>query len=108
MAEKLVTVRPKDRNATLDIALDGRSVRASHKEPGEVPADVAERLLESPTWERPSAKEPTIDEVLDDVGDDRDKAAAALAEEQAKGEKARKTLIDKLEAVIAEEAQDAE
>lgn len=107
MAEKLVPVRPKDRNATLDIALDGRSVRASHAEPGEVPPDVAERLLSSPVWERPSAKEPTIDEVLADVGTDRDKAAAALAKEQAKGDKARSTLVSKLEAVIAEEAEPA-
>lgn len=99
---KLVTVRPKDRNATLDIALDGRSVRASHAEPGEVPAEVAERLLASPVWEKAGAKEPTIDDVLADVGNDPDKARFALEEEQAKGDSARKTLVQKLETVIEE------
>jgi hypothetical protein len=82
-------VRPTDRNAVLDIALDGRSLRASHSEPAEVPNDIGERLLASPVWERPSGhSEPTVDEVLSDVGDDREKAAVALAAERAKGESA--------------------
>lgn len=101
-------VRPKDRNATLDIALDGRSVRASHAEPGDIPDDVGKRLLTSPVWEEVGEGERTIAEIVADVGNDRDKAAEALAEEQAKGASARKTLISKLEAVIDEEAENAQ
>jgi hypothetical protein len=97
-------VRPTDRNAMLDIALDGRTVRATHTEPADVPTDVGERLLASPVWERPGGRsEPTVEEVLIDVGDDRDKAAAALAAEQAKGDSARSTLVQRLEALIAKE-----
>jgi hypothetical protein len=97
-------VRPTDRNAVLDIALEGRTVRASHSEPAEVPTDIGERLLASPVWERPSGRsEPTVDEVLAEVGDDKEKAAAALSAEQAKGEPARSTLVQRLEALIAEE-----
>lgn len=43
----------------------------------------------------------TVAKVLESVGDDPDRAAAALAAEQAKGERARKSLIDKLEALVA-------
>lgn len=47
------------------------------------------------------AKEPTVKEILDEVGDDKEKAAAALAAEQeARGDKARKTLVEPLQAVI--------
>lgn len=46
-------------------------------------------------------KEPTVKEILADVGDDPEKAKAALAAEQeARGDKARKTLVDPLQAVI--------
>lgn len=48
-----------------------------------------------------STKEPTVKEILDEVGDDKEKAAAALAAEQeARGDKARKTLVEPLQAVI--------
>jgi hypothetical protein len=43
----------------------------------------------------------TVAKVLESVGDDQERAAAALAVEQAKGDKARKSLIDKLEALVA-------
>lgn len=46
-------------------------------------------------------KEPSVKEILADVGDDKEKAAAALAAEQeARGDKARKTLVEPLQAVI--------
>jgi hypothetical protein len=48
-----------------------------------------------------STKEPTVKEILDEVGDDKEKAAEALAAEQeARGDKARKTLVEPLQAVI--------
>lgn len=47
------------------------------------------------------SKEPTVKEILDGVGDDAAKAQAALDEERARGDKARKTLVEPLEAVIA-------
>jgi hypothetical protein len=43
----------------------------------------------------------TVAKVLESVGDDPARAEAALAAEQAKGDKARKSLIDKLEALVA-------
>lgn len=46
------------------------------------------------------AKAPSVDEILAEVGDDKDKAAAALAAEQGVA-KPRKSLVEKLEAVIA-------
>lgn len=43
--------------------------------------------------------EPTVAQVLLEVGDDPTKAAAALESEQAKGDRARSTLVEKLEAI---------
>lgn len=43
----------------------------------------------------------TVAMVIEAVGDDAERAAAALAAEQAKGERARKSLIDRLEAIVA-------
>jgi hypothetical protein len=43
----------------------------------------------------------TVAKVLESVGDDPERAAAALAAEQAKGDRARKSLIEKLEALVA-------
>ena len=48
----------------------------------------------------------TVAKVLESVGDDPDRATAALAAEQAKGDKARKSLIDKLEAIVASGKED--
>lgn len=48
-----------------------------------------------------SAKEPTVPEILEGVGDDKEKAAAAL--EQEKAGKNRKTLVEPLEAILAKD-----
>lgn len=48
----------------------------------------------------------TVADVLAGVGDDPDLAAQALAAEQTKGERARKSLIDKLEAIVAAGKED--
>lgn len=45
------------------------------------------------------AKEPTIEEILNDVGDDKAKAAEALEAEKAG--KNRSTLVPKLEAIVS-------
>jgi hypothetical protein len=97
-------VRPKDPTVTLEIALDGRSVPASRDKPGEVPDEIGRRMVKSPVWEVVGDADPTVEEILAAVGTDKEKAAAALAAEQAKGDGARKTLVRKLEAVIGEEA----
>lgn len=47
-----------------------------------------------------TAKAPTADAILAEVGDDPEKAAAALDLEQAAGDAARSTLVKKLQAVI--------
>jgi hypothetical protein len=96
-------VRPVDPNAELDIALDGRSVRASREEPAEVPEDVGESLLTSPVWEEVGEGPPTVDEVLASVGDDPAKARAALIQEHNRGSAARKTLIAKLQTIAENE-----
>ena len=73
------------------------------------PKDVA-RLVEegylakatpAPAPDESAGKPATIDEVMTEVGDDPEKARAALEVEQARGDAARSTLIGKLEAVIA-------
>ena len=46
-----------------------------------------------------SGRVPTVKEILDSVGDDQEKAAEALAQEQARGDAARSTLVEKLEAI---------
>lgn len=48
----------------------------------------------------------TVAKVLEGVGEDPARAVAALAAERAKGERARKTLIDQLEAVVASGKED--
>lgn len=45
-------------------------------------------------------KGPSVDDILKDVGDDKEKAAAALEQENARGDAARSTLVKKLQAVI--------
>lgn len=47
------------------------------------------------------SKEPTVKEILAEVGDDKDKAAEALKAEQAKGDKARSSLVEKLQAIVS-------
>lgn len=46
-----------------------------------------------------STKEPTVDEILADVGEDKAKAQAALDEENGR-DKPRKTLVEKLTALV--------
>lgn len=49
------------------------------------------------------AKEPSVKEILAEVGDDKAKAQAALEAEQSKGDDARSTLVDGLQAVLAKD-----
>lgn len=71
-------------------------------EPTEVDTDLADRLLEqTANFVEADMSAATVADVLNAVGDDVARAEAALAAEQAKGDKARKSLIDKLEAIIA-------
>lgn len=79
---------------------------AAHKADAtvELPRHEANRLLADGLAREP--KPPTSDraeDVLATVGDDKVAAAAALEAEQAKGGKARKTLVEKLQAIIEKE-----
>jgi hypothetical protein len=79
-------------------------------------ADPAHRdqLIESGMLKRvpvkaEAAREPTVQEVLDEVGDDAEKAAEALAAEvEARGDKARSTLVKALEEVIDSDDSDSD
>lgn len=65
--------------------------------------DAGEGLLaQTDNWRLVGATVPTMPEVLHSVGTDKEKAAAALATEQARGPDARKTLVDKLDAITKE------
>lgn len=57
----------------------------------------AEEPAEAAAEEQPASDK--IEDILEAVGSDADRAAAALATEQAKGEKARSSLVAKLEAI---------
>lgn len=66
--------------------------------PDEVRSEVAPGTVAA------TGKAPTVEEILTDVGEDKEKAAAALASEQeARGDKARKTLVEPLQAIISKE-----
>lgn len=74
----------------------------------DVPKDVVKLITAEGVWEGGADKEPefeapkppTIPEILKEVGDDKEKAAAALAQEQA-GDKPRPSLVEKLEAIVS-------
>lgn len=75
--------------------------------PGGLAEGEAERLLDGDFVEESKApadddseKGPSVKDVLADVGDDKEKAAAALEAENAKGDKARSSLVTKLEAIV--------
>jgi len=60
-------------------------------------------LVDDPQPEPDSEPGPAdgkVKDILTEVGDDKDKAAAALAAELAKGDDARSTLVEKLQAVL--------
>lgn len=62
-------------------------------------------LVDDPQPEPDSQPEPgpadgKVKDILTEVGDDKDKAAAALEAEQAKGDAARPTLVEALQAVL--------
>lgn len=67
--------------------------------PISVDVETARSLLVTSTWSSADVSDATVEEVLADVGDDPDKAGAALALEHARA-KPRKTLLDALNAII--------
>jgi hypothetical protein len=91
---------PGDDRGDVEIADSGQWARAG--EPIEVETDLAEQLLEQEgNWAEADLGTATIRDVLAEVGDDLGRAQQALALEEAKGSDARKTLIEKLEAIVA-------
>lgn len=91
---------PDDERGDVEISDSGQWARAG--EPIEVETELAERLLaQEANWAEADLGAATIKDVLAEVGDDVSRAQQALALEQAKGADARKTLIEKLDAIIA-------
>lgn len=89
------------------------NVAAGALVPSSVEAEDAKRLLEEgyleevevvdeeSEIEEPAAEPTTIPDILADVDGDPEKAKAYLEAEREKGDDARKSLVEKLEAVIA-------
>ena len=67
----------------------------------EVPDEVGKELVkQTDAWEAVDDGRPGVKQVIDDVGDDPDKARQALAVEQ-ESDKPRKSLVSRLEEIIA-------
>lgn len=91
---------PLDERGDVEISDTGEWARAG--EPIEVDTELAEQLLEQEgNWAEADLGTATIKDVLAEVGDDMGRAQQALALEEAKGPDARKTLIEKLSAIVA-------
>lgn len=69
----------------------------------DVTATLARTLVETGEWTSPDVKPPTVEEIKTEVGDDPEKAAAALAIEQARPSP-RSTLVEHLTGIINQEA----
>lgn len=97
---------PLDERGDVEISDTGEWARAG--EPIEVETELAEQLLQQEgNWAEADMGAGTIKAVLAEVGDDPDRARQALALELAKGDGARRTLVEKLEAIIpADDTED--
>jgi len=71
----------------------------------QVPAEVADRLVDQDVWRTGGGKAPTIAEVLAEVDGDPVKAAEALAVEQA-SDKPRARLVEALTEIVTAPAAD--
>lgn len=80
--------------------------------PDSIDVEDRKRLVREGFLDEVKATEPTdgddsigksdkVADILAEVGDDKDKAKAALETEQAKGDAARPTLVEKLQAILA-------
>lgn len=81
---------------------DGDSIRVDPGETVEVPDDIGKGLLNQ-GWLSPDGPRRTVADVLEWVDEDPERAAAALAEEQAKGDAARSSLVARLESITNKE-----
>ncbi len=70
-----------------------------HHLDGDMLEEVEDEASEPEAPEPEAPKEPTVKEILDEVGDDKEKAQTALDAEKAK-ETPRSSLTDKLEAIL--------
>ena len=66
------------------------------------PKSKSEKAAAEPVVETPTAPSGTVKEILDWVGDDKERASLALKAETSEGGAKRSTLIDKLEEVVSE------
>ena len=71
----------------------------------QVPAEVADRLIDQDVWRAGGGKAPTIDQVLAEVGVDPGRATEALAAEQA-SDKPRARLVEALTEIVTASAAD--
>jgi len=90
-----------------DAGTDGVAVRGYYTEAVfEADEEAVKHLLRKGMVEKfkepkpEPAKEPSVKDILTEVGEDIEAARAALEAEQAKGDKARKSLVEGLEAII--------
>lgn len=66
----------------------------------DVTATLARTLVDTGEWTSPDVKPPTVEEIKTEVGDDPEKAAAALTVEQARPSP-RSTLVEHLTGIIS-------
>ena len=83
-----------------EAAVEGTAAEPAEEAPAAEPAEAVDAQAAGDN-EDGSPVDGTVDEVLGRVGDDPALAQAALEAEQAKGDKARSTLVEKLGAVAA-------
>jgi hypothetical protein len=87
-----------------DVILKGASYGAQPGDRVSVDPDRAADLVaagRADYAEKPGGRADTVEAILAGVGDDKTLAQAALEAEQAKGERARSSLVGKLEAILA-------
>jgi hypothetical protein len=86
--------------SSVAITIPGHGVTVEPGETVTVPAEVADELVRRAEWGKSTAKRQTAAEVLAEVAGDPAKARVALDAEHTQGDKARKTLISELSAII--------
>lgn len=87
-----------------DAEADGQWVTDDHGV-AQVPADVADRLVDQDVWNAGGGKAPTVTQVLADVDGDPTRAAEALTVEQA-ADKPRARLVEALTQIVTAPAAD--
>lgn len=90
------------RNTTPDdVTIPSLGLTVPAGQVADVPDEVADELVARPGWAAATApKVPKVADVLAEVDGDPARAAAALATEQARGDKARTSLVEQLATIV--------